>query len=802
MGAVAAGRRTESSFPVYLASTNPSSTMEFTALNDPQLGQTSGYDPRVNAAISHLALVTATAVQVGYDGNINLDSLKGVHEYPSAESPPTFVGGSEGLTMDRVTIVSGRMFNVRSADEAVMNVEAERELGVHVGSVIGIPVYTDAQIRVIQKSGNLTVSPYRVVNVTLVGVIVLNNNVVQDDIDALGASTVLFSPALNAQLQSCCAYYTGVALQIKSGRGNAGRVQREVEQVDPLTKLGIAGGSSVATVTEQAHRAIEPEAAALEIFGAIAGLAALLIAGLAIGRLLHNGSSEMDVLRALGASRAMTLGDGLVGIVASVAAGALVAGVVAFLLSPFAPLGPVRPVYPYRGFNADWTVLGLGFAGLIFILGAIGLWLSVRELRQLSSRGRDAAQRLQPRVERMTPLRHLPISMATGLRFAIEPSRGRNTAPMRSAMLGTAITVIVLVTTVTFGASLNNLVSHPPLYGWNWNYALLSGFAGAEDLPGPQTAAYLNHDATIQAWSGVSFVGATLDGEQVQTMDENPGAKVAPPVLSGHGLESANEVVLGATTLAQLHKRVGDTVIFNNGKTAPKRLIIVGTATMTPVSSGLEMGSGALVATADFPNSLLNSQQSPIPGPQDVLIRVRPGTDPRAARESLNRIVKEINQLPKGGQQAGGVVAVLRPAEIVNYRSMGTAPALLSGGLVVGAVLALGLTLVASVRRRRRDLALLKTLGFVRRQLASAVAWQAGTAVSIGTLVAVPVGIVLGRTLWDLFAREIHAVPAPSVPALTIVLTVVGALILAIAVAVIPGLMAASTPTALVLREE
>ena len=42
------------------------------------------------------------------------------------------------------------------------------------------------------------------------------------------------------------------------------------------------------------------------------------------------------------------------------------------------------------------------------------------------------------------------------------------------------------------------------------------------------------------------------------------------------------------------------------------------------------------------------------------------------------------------------------------------------------------LTLVASVRRRRRELALLKTLGFTHRQLAAVVAWQSTIAVALG----------------------------------------------------------------------
>ena len=96
-----------------------------------------------------------------------------------------------------------------------------------------------------------------------------------------------------------------------------------------------------------------------------------------------------------------------------------------------------------------------------------------------------------------------------------------------------------------------------------------------------------------------------------------------------------------------------------------------------------------------------------------------------------------------------------RPAEIVNYKSMGTMPAVLSGGLAAGAVAGLGLTLVASVRRRRRDFALLKTLGFTRRQLAGAVAWQSTVIALVGLIIGVPLGIAGGRWLWLAFARAV-----------------------------------------------
>jgi ABC-type lipoprotein release transport system permease subunit len=127
---------------------------------------------------------------------------------------------------------------------------------------------------------------------------------------------------------------------------------------------------------------------------------------------------------------------------------------------------------------------------------------------------------------------------------------------------------------------------------------------------------------------------------------------------------------------------------------------------------------------------------------------------------------------------------------------------LLGGALAAGAVTALGLTLVASVRRRRRDLALLKTLGFTKGQLAATVSWQSTVAVAIGTVGGVPLGIALGRSLWDLFAREIDAAARPSVPVLSVVVIGIGALVLANLVAAIPGRIAARTPTALAFRTE
>jgi len=122
------------------------------------------------------------------------------------------------------------------------------------------------------------------------------------------------------------------------------------------------------------------------------------------------------------------------------------------------------------------------------------------------------------------------------------------------------------------------------------------------------------------------------------------------------------------------------------------------------------------------------------------------------------------------------------------------------GGLA--AIVALVLTLVASVRHRRRDLALLKALGFMPRQLRRVVAWQSTVTAAAGIIVGSPVGIVFGRELWTLFARSIDAVPDPTVPVLSVILVGIGALGFANVVAALPGQLAARTPTAFVLRAE
>jgi MacB-like periplasmic core domain/FtsX-like permease family len=787
MGVVGAARRTQSSFPTYLASTNPSNLSVFTG---------TVAESRL-AHLPHVRRVEGADVlnvlQLGPNGAPNVG--------PSTNQ--VFTVGSQGLLFneDRVTAIEGRMADPQRANEAVVTSEAAQLLGLHVGQTVSVGFYTNDQTS-LPGFGTAKVQPTKRADLRVVGIVVSNSDVVQDDAQKSISALVLVTPALTKHLVQCCS--TGLSefgLQLQRGGSDVSTVETEVDRALPAgTGFYFVDPSVIET---EAQRAIKPEAIALGVFGGICCLAVLLIASQIIGRQRRFLADDLRTLRALGASPSVLIGDGLIGVVGAIVAGSILAGAVAVALSPLGPLGPVRPVDPSSGVAFDWTVLSIGILVLVITLSAFAVVSAYRTARHLSDPIRQRSRERPSGVAAAVATAGLSESAVMGVRFALEPGAGRNSVPVRSAMLGAALAMLVVIATVTFGTSLNTLVSHPALYGWNWNYELESAEGGGY-IPEHEASQLLSRDPDVAAWTGVYFDSLRIDGQTVPIIGESPPSPVGPPVQSGHALQARNQIVLGATTLADLHQRVGGTVKASYGTSSTETTLrIVGIATMPAVGPGLglhlSMGTGALVSDLFIPAGVRNPASGP-PGPNAYFVRLKNGANPSASLRSLQRIVSALDSDPNAAPMS--VLSVQRPAEIVNYRTMGSTPALLGLGLATGAVVALGLTLITSVRRRRRDFAVLRTLGFTGRQLGSVVAWQSSVAVAIGTIIGVPLGIILGRLLWNLFAHEINAIPAPTVPVALIVLIVVGGIVLANIVAAVPGRIAARIPAALLLRAE
>jgi hypothetical protein len=809
MASIAAARRTQSSYPTFLQSTNPST------LTLAVFGNSGGKGaPSLAPAIARLpdvkdvrTLASGDAVILDHSGAPRLDTVNIV----------TIVGSTDGYAEqeDRLSVLQGHLVDPKSLDQIEVTSGAARVWDVHVGQKVPIGFYAPQQGQ-LPGFGTAKVKPIFTVHATVSAIVAMNSEIVQDDVDrAFGFA--FMSPAMTKRAEAIDpdwkdpVYY---AIQLRRGDLRLARVEAQLVGVIPS---GYAPNFHVASsVTATVELAVKPESVALGAFGVIAALVCLILSVQALSRQLRLGNDERRILQSLGASQSDTFAESLIGTFATVITGVALAVIVAVALSPLAPLGPVRAVYPDLGIAWDWTVLGLGAVILLAVLGAssvlVALANSPQRVRSKALRGprrSSAVRRFQ--------LLGLPLTPTTGAHFALESPRGRGEVPVRSILVGAVVAVTLMTTTLTFSSGLHTLISRPVLYGWNWNYML-----NPSNVVPPAALRDLNRDPDVAEWSGANYQNVTLDGLTVPMLELPARARVAPPILSGHAPRNKREIVLGNQTLAALHKKVGQTVFISLGSPksapdyiAPTAMTIVGTATfpavgfVSAVAEHTSMGTGALVPQGFEPSSFLKAIKNKDPnlnGPGLVFVRLRAGVSAAAGKRNLETIAHDANTVFNTDPLAVGnyvtVLGVQRPAQVVDYRSIGATPELLATGLAAGAVVALALTLIASVRRRRRDLAIMKTLGFTRRMLAAAVAWQATIDGFIGAVIGIPIGIVLGRALWTLFARDINAVPQPTVPALAIVLVGFGTIIVAVVAAFWPGRKAAATPPGIVLRSE
>ena len=281
MGALAAARRTESSFPTFLASTNPSNLSLGTALWNPALGYTTGYNGPLVATIARLPHVRRA------------ESYADIYSVPiGANGQPTAAAEKANIERQRKR---RRALLQPGPGHGRAGTDGRPEAGQRdhddrgCRRLPGPPRRADRHLghlhqRPVRVDGERTSAPALHERLTLVGTVVLNNAVVQDEIDANGPTTVILTPALTRRLDNCCANYSFTYLQLDQGSRDVPAVEAEIERVIP-SKLPYDFYDTSIDVTK-AQNAIKPEAIALGVFGLIAGLAAILIAGQVIGRQL------------------------------------------------------------------------------------------------------------------------------------------------------------------------------------------------------------------------------------------------------------------------------------------------------------------------------------------------------------------------------------------------------------------------------------------------------------------------------------------------------------------------------------
>jgi hypothetical protein len=181
----------------------------------------------------------------------------------------------------------------------------------------------------------------------------------------------------------------------------------------------------------------------------------------------------------------------------------------------------------------------------------------------------------------------------------------------------------------------------------------------------------------------------------------------------------------------------------------------------------------------------------------ETVIRVMAGANRDVVLRRVERLrgVADFNGGP-------GVATAATPLEVERLQQIDSLPLVLGGFLGLVGIVSVGFVLTSSVRRRSRDLAILKTVGFSRRQVSATVAWQATTIAVVGLIIGVPLGVVVGRVIWKGVAEGIGVISTPDVSLLLVIGVGIVTVVLANLIAALPARAAARTRPALVLRSE
>jgi ABC-type lipoprotein release transport system permease subunit len=605
-----------------------------------------------------------------------------------------------------------------------------------------------------------------------------------------GTDVVWATPAFYRAHESGLDMSPGVALRLRDGVADLPAVQREVSK--------LAGGKFVqayplAAQALNTEHSIHLQAVALWLVAALLAMISLLVLGQLLARMTFLDSVEYRTLRTLGISRHTLLATGLLRAGAIAAAGAVVGSLAALAVSPLLPFGLARIAEPYPGVQADGPVFGLGAAATVLVVIVATAWPTWRAAAAgpvpTTPAGAAGLRELQFPARLTAGVRS--VTAMLGIRLALQPGAGRTAVPVRSTVASAVVGVAALTGALVFSASLGHLLATPRLYGVTWDAYV----SNTQQRGIGRAVRSLAGRSSVTAWSaGYSGFPLSVRGVRADGIAMLPGhhGALLPVVLQGHLPRRPGQIAMGERTLAAIHARVGQSVKVSLGGFRPSLLQIVGTAVFPTMSDVLGLGQGATLTVAGVRRLL--PPGLPAPPLDTLLVRFRPGF---AGPSELNAFATRAARL--------GPFAVQGPATptgLVNFGRVQDLPFLLGVALSLLALLTIAHLLLTSVRRRRRDFAVLRSLGLTRRQVRSTVGWQASTLTAAALCLGVPAGIVCGRVAWQVFAHQLGILPVVVLPTLALGVLVGVALALAVAVAAGPGEAAARARPAEILRSE
>ena len=548
-----------------------------------------------------------------------------------------------------------------------------------------------------------------------------------------------------------------------------------VERLAPGEPVGFI--TSRASLTPRVQRSVGIVANALRLLATLTFLALVFVLGQTVLRQAQFASRDDPTLRALGMTRTEIVSIGIArGAIMGVLA-AFVAVVVGVLVSPLMPIGIARTAELDPGISFDGIVLGVGFLatmGLVAGLTFLAAW-------RVTSPRVVAARRRARRTRTFTGSR-TPPTASVGLHFALDPGEPAGGSGASTAIIGVALSIALLAGVWGFRTSLQQLINTPHLYGWNWDAK-----AGAPALPdiGEVLVPALSEFPAVSALAAGTISQVEIRGKRVDVLaiDDVIG-QLAPTVLEGRLPRTQSEILVGRNTIALANAKIGDHIGVEVANTTA-RVRVVGVGVFPTYGDAGQLGDGALMTYQGLQRVLPEAKQNVF------LIRFRRNVDPVAEFNALRRELEPVPTRSSG-----------RPRDLEDLAEVESLPAILGGIVALLAAATLAHTLITSVRRRQREIAVLKTLGFRRRQIALAVVWQTTTLVAVALLIGLPLGLLLGRLAWNVFAENLGTVATSAVPVVTTFVAIPVTLAFANIVAAVPAWLAGRTRPAAALRAE
>jgi ABC-type lipoprotein release transport system permease subunit len=675
--------------------------------------------------------------------------------------------------VDRPVVVAGRMFDPHAADEAVVSDDVSGDDGTPIKVGDSVP------FTLLALGGDFDKPPAGpTIDVRVVGVI-------HTPLSYVFTGAGFLSPGFVEKYKDTAYIAENALVQLRHGGADIAALRRDastdVAEGTPVLDFQVTSRRVTATT--------DVEAAMLRLLAMIVALAGVAFVGQALARSAATIGNDAPALRGLGMTRRELVVAGLRPHLLTAGIAVVIAVLTTIVASRWFPVGIAGSVDYARGIrvNVAMVIVAALLAAVVTVaVAGLGSWKAARPTTAEAPRQGTWLARLP--VAR-------PIALRVGARMALENGGTRRRGNTLPALVGAAAAVTGVIAILTINHGLTDALAHPEVAGVAWDASVIPNTDDVSLETGIKPAvrqAVADQPGVAAIGTIARYVGQIGElGVPVFTVFEPDAVgAVSLVTLSGRAPRAGDEIVLGPSTADDLDVTIGDTVRLADGGAAT----VVGLG-LFPSDVHAQFDEGAWVMP-DRWSRLATAAADPGSGDlPDILVAVR--------FADHGDVGAEIDALGTAlGSKVQGVMPAEEPLELGNLHYVRRLPNVLAVFLAVLGTIAVGHALFSSVYRRRRDFAVLQSLGVTRRGVGAMVAAHATVVGVAGLAFGVPIGLIAGRAGWQAIANRVPLTFRSPLTLIAVVLVVPVALAAANLLAIIPARRASKATPALVLRSE